>query len=59
MFDRLARCNQTGIDRGATVEILDRFLALRDNTVDHFAGLGLGPLAQQPWLSWEESSFCA
>jgi hypothetical protein len=46
VFDRLARCNQTGIDRGATAEILDRVLALRDNTVDRFARLGLGPFAQ-------------
>src|ERR1700722_20087575 len=45
MFDRLARCNQTGIDRSALAEIFDRFLTLRDDAINRFAGLGLWPLA--------------
>ena len=44
MFDRLARRNQTGIDRGAFAEILDRFLTLRNDAIYRLTGLGLGRL---------------
>ena len=45
MFDRLAGCNEAGIDRRAFAEFLDRLVAFRDDANDRLAGLALGPLA--------------
>src|ERR1700677_2928123 len=45
MFYRLAGRNETGIDRRAFAEFLDRLLTLGDDAIDRLAGLGLGPLA--------------
>jgi hypothetical protein len=44
VFDRLAGCDETGIDRRAFAEFFDRLLALCDDAIDRLAGLGLGRL---------------
>jgi hypothetical protein len=44
VFDRLAGCDETGIDGRAFAEFFDRLLALWHDAIDRLAGLGLGRL---------------
>jgi hypothetical protein len=46
MFDRLASCDETGVDRRAIAEFFNGLVAFRDDAIDRLARLALGSLAE-------------